>query len=279
MSDKNLRESTKKARENQIKRSEIEADIKKQKKRSKALEKQIREEESVFLEEALQLAEYTVENFGTTSEESGEAEEVPSHTEIFDVKSDSSDDEWDPLGVIKTPRKLGETEGTELAEIPSASWSTKVNQFFPQDCESTPTLERREFITSVNSGPLSPVVCLEKIIEESIRSEADEDEELANSDPLNKESRDKSEEEIGEAMDVDDYKTRLAEVQKSVVKTHLRIDEFSPDIITSIRHKNTYDGMLAQVRKREIYYTNWSQISIPTMTQTELTNLRKLIKR
>ena len=49
MSDKNLRESTKKVRENQIKRSEVEADIKKQKKKSKALENQIREEESVLL--------------------------------------------------------------------------------------------------------------------------------------------------------------------------------------------------------------------------------------
>ena len=67
MSDKNLRESTKKVRENQIKRSEIAADIKKQKKKSKALQKQIREEESVFLEEALQLAEYTVEHFETSS--------------------------------------------------------------------------------------------------------------------------------------------------------------------------------------------------------------------
>ena len=43
MSDKNLRESTKEVRENQVKKSEIEADIKKQKKKSKALQKQIRE--------------------------------------------------------------------------------------------------------------------------------------------------------------------------------------------------------------------------------------------
>ena len=66
MSDKNLRESTKKVRENQIKRSEMEADVKKQKK-SKALEKQIREEENVLLKESLELAEYTVEHFDTSS--------------------------------------------------------------------------------------------------------------------------------------------------------------------------------------------------------------------
>ena len=67
MSDKNLRESTKKVRENQIKRSEMEADVKKQKKKSKALEKQIRQEESVLLKESLELAEYTVEHFDTSS--------------------------------------------------------------------------------------------------------------------------------------------------------------------------------------------------------------------
>ena len=86
MSDKNLRESTKKVRENQIKRSEMEADVKKQKK-SKALEKQIRQEESVLLKESLELAEYTAEHFDTSSEESAEAEEDP-EKEIFDDKTD-----------------------------------------------------------------------------------------------------------------------------------------------------------------------------------------------
>ena len=124
----------------------MEADVKKQKK-SKALEKQIRQEESVLLKESLELAEYTVEHFDTSSEESAEAEEDP-EKEIFDDKTDpSDDDEWDPLGAIRTPRKIVQTEGLDPAEIPSASWSTKVNQFFPPDCESTPTLERRESIT------------------------------------------------------------------------------------------------------------------------------------
>ena len=106
----------------------------------------------------------------------GKAEEDP-EKETFDSKTDSSDDdEWDPLGVVKIPRKLGEIEGTELAEIPSASWSTKVNQFFPLDCVSTPRIEGRESVTSAILGLLSPVVCLEDIIEESIHSETGEDE-------------------------------------------------------------------------------------------------------
>ena len=158
MSDKNLRESTKKVKENQIKRSEIAADIKKQKK-SKALQKQIREEEKIYQREAVELAEYTAQNLEITVEDLVEEEHAGNET--FDNNSEPTDDDWDPLGVIKTPRKLIESE-----EVPSASWSTKVNQFFPQDCELSPRLERRETVTSNIPGNLSPPV-LERITEES----------------------------------------------------------------------------------------------------------------
>ena len=159
MSDKNLRESTKKVKENQIKRSEIAADIKKQKKKSKALQKQIREEEKIYQREAVELAEYTAQNLEITVEDLVEEEHAGNET--FDNNSEPTDDDWDPLGVIKTPRKLIESE-----EVPSASWSTKVNQFFPQDCELSPRLERRETVTSNIPGNLSPPV-LERITEES----------------------------------------------------------------------------------------------------------------
>ena len=88
-------------------------------------------------------------------------EEEHAGNETFDNNSEPTDDDWDPLGVIKTPRKLIESE-----EVPSASWSTKVNQFFPQDCELSPRLERRETVTSNIPGNLSPPV-LERITEES----------------------------------------------------------------------------------------------------------------
>ena len=285
MSDKNLRDSTKKVRENQIKRSEIEADIKNQKKKSKALQKQIREEESVLLKESLELAEYTAEHFETSSEESGEVEQDP-EKETFDDKTDpSDDDEWDPLGVIKTPRKIAETEGLDSAEIPSASWSTKVNQFFPLDCESTPRLERRESITSTNSGLRSPVVCLEKITEESIHIEAGEDEELAKSDQLNKEpsdSFDKSEGELGEIMDENTYKTRLAAVQKCVVKTHLRIDEYTPDSVT-IGDKNRYMADLDKIRNhledtRNLLYDLITDLD-PDLDEARITQLKQIDKQ
>ena len=238
-----------------------------------------------MLKESLELAEYTVEHFDTSSEESAEAEEDP-EKEIFDDKTDpSDDDEWDPLGAIRTPRKIVQTEGLDPAEIPSASWSTKVNQFFPPDCESTPRLERRESITSANSGLLSPVVCLEKITEESIHSEAGEDEELVNSVQLTKEPSDtfdKSEEETGGAMDEGDYKTRLAVIQKSVVKTHLRIDEFSPDLIT-IRHMDIYNGKLDLIRNhleatRDLLYELVTDLD-PVLDAGRITQLKLIDKK
>ena len=42
--------------------------------------------------------------------------------------------------------------------------------------------------------------------------------------------------------------TSRAEIQKNVVKTHLRIDEFTPDSI-SIGAKNTLKADLDQIRK------------------------------
>ena len=185
----------------------------------------------------------------------------------------------------KTPRKLGELEGTELAEIPSASWSTKVNQFFPLDCVSTPRPERRESITSANSGLLSPVLCLEKITEESIHIEVGEDEELATSDQVIKETSDtfdKSEEEIGGAMDEGDYKARLAEVQKSVVTTHLRIDEFSPDSITIV-DKTSYKADLDRIRNqleatRNLLYFLITDLD-PALDEARITQLKNIDKQ
>ena len=159
MSEKNLRESTIKATESQNKKSEIDDEVNKQKKKFKALQKQIREEEKIYQREAVELAEYTAQNLERTVEDLVEEEHVGNET--FDNESEPTDDDWDPLGVIKTPRKLIESQ-----EVPSASWSTKVNQFFPQDCELSPRLERRETVTSNIPGNLSPPV-LERITEES----------------------------------------------------------------------------------------------------------------
>ena len=50
-------------------------------------------------------------------------------------------------------------------------------------------------------------------------------------------------------MDENDYKTRLAEVWKSVMTTHLRIEEFTPNSIT-IGSKNTFKADLDRIRKQ-----------------------------
>ena len=61
-------------------------------------------------------------------------------------------------------------------------------------------------------------------------------------DSTNKEksdSFDKTKQEFGGNIDENYYKTRLAEVKKSAVKTYLRIEEFGPDAVT-IADKDTY---------------------------------------
>ena len=71
-------------------------------------------------------------------------------------------------------------------------------------------------------------------------------------DSTNKEksdSFDKTKQEFGGNIDENDYKTRLAEVKKSAVKTYLRIEEFGPDAVT-IADKDTYRSNLDEVRKQ-----------------------------
>ena len=113
--------------------------------------------------------------------------------------------------------------------------------------------ERVEIITSFKSGYFSPIVCMEKITEEGVHSEPGEDEVLETpDDSTNKEksdSFDKTKQEFGGNIDENDYKTRLAEVKKSAVKTYLRIEEFGPDAVT-IADKDTYRSNLDEVRKQ-----------------------------
>ena len=171
MSGRNLRESTKKVTEIQQEKSKVAEEIRKLKKTSKALENIRHQEEKLYSESALELAEYTVEHFGSdyedTSEESSLGENVKPDSDVFgnNIEEVPDNDEWqDPLGVVQTPK----SPGPEVSlNIPSASWSTKVNLFFPPNCESTPARTEMIGITSTGSDPPSPVVCLEKIVEEN----------------------------------------------------------------------------------------------------------------
>ena len=100
MSGRNLRESTKKVTEIQQEKSKVAEEIRKLKKTSKALENIRHQEEKLYSESALELAEYTVEHFGSdyedTSEESSLEENVKPDSDVFDnnIEEVPENDEW-----------------------------------------------------------------------------------------------------------------------------------------------------------------------------------------
>ena len=168
MSERKIRESTKQVTENLNKKLEIQENLKKQKKISKALGKLRQKETREYLDSAVELAEYSVEHFETSAEEEQNAESSLVKEVSPGNNENDSDDDWDPLGAIKSPRKLLGAQAVPEAEIPSASWSTKINQFFPPDYKSTPVLQRKDNARASDSGPLSPAVDLERISEEGV---------------------------------------------------------------------------------------------------------------
>ena len=169
MSERNLRESTKKVTENQKQRAQISKEIQKSKKTSAKLKDLCRQEEKFYLDKALELAEYSVKVFDKSDEKSVTVEEYSSDESsrklVFDAHESPTEEEWDPLGVALTPRKgVLPPDSSALEEPISATWSTKVNQFFPLNCESTPIpLIRRKESTEANLP--SARVCLHDILE------------------------------------------------------------------------------------------------------------------
>ena len=155
--------------ENQKQRAEISKEIQKSKKTSAKLKDLCRQEEKLYLDEALELAEYSVKVFDKSDEKSVTVEEYSSDESsrniVFDAHESPTEEEWDPLGVALTPRKeVLPPDSSALEEPISATWSTKVNQFFPLNCESTPIpLIRRKESTETNLP--SPRVCLHDILE------------------------------------------------------------------------------------------------------------------
>ena len=99
MNERKIRDSTRKVTENQKKKFEIQEEIKKEKKVSKALGKLHRKETEKYVDSALEQAEYAVDNFDKSTEEE-ERVESSLDVEVFlsaDEK-DLDDDNWDPLG-------------------------------------------------------------------------------------------------------------------------------------------------------------------------------------
>ena len=171
MSDRNLRESTKKVTEKQKKKTEIYKEIAKSKETSKKLSEICRQEENLYLDSALELAEYSAKHFDITDQESEISttdirEESSRNDDIFDDHNNPIEEDWDPLGVTRTPRQELHSPEISAAGPSSASWST-VNQFFPLNCESTPILKRIESVRSTDSDLPPPIVRLEEIFEEN----------------------------------------------------------------------------------------------------------------
>ena len=240
MSERNLRDSTRRVTEDQKEKSRVAEEIRKEKKTSKALKRIHRQEEKLYLAEALELAEYTVEHLDLenkdSSEKSDSKDEINSDSDVFDIniKEVPACDEWqDPLGVAKTPQKVTQVVEEAVTDLPSASWSTKVNQFFPPNCESTPARNNRESIRSTASNLPSPVRCLEKIVEEE-RSNSIFDLKNTNTDNTG-------------MMEEENYNTRLVAIKKLVVKVHLRIDEFTYEALT-VNLKDKFESHLDRIR-------------------------------
>lgn len=212
-------------------------------------------------EPAVEPAESIAEKLESSSEALGEIKSDPD-TETFDHKNEVSDHEWDRLGFTSSAppspaacvdKIKEESIHSEAGEDEELVNSDPANPITLDDENDITDKERVEIITSFKSGYFSPIVCIEKITEECVHSEPGEDEVLETpDDSTNKEksdSFDKTKQEFGGNIDENDYKTRLAEVKKSAVKTYLRIEEFGPDAVT-IADKDTYRSNLDEVRKQ-----------------------------
>ena len=260
MSGRNLRESTKKVTEVQKEKTKVAEELITLKNTSKALETIRRQEEKSYSAAALELVEYTVEHLESDSKDNSEESAVDTvnvraDSDVFDdIEEVPVNEDWlDPLGVEKTPKESPGPEGT--TNIPSAAWSTKINLFFPPNCESTPARSNREEITSTASNLPSPVACLENIYEESYTSSANvsTEQETSGLKEFPKEQSlvifdpNKTATTTEEIMDESDYKKKLVAIQKSVVKVQLRIDEFGPDALT-LAHKDSFRTYLDEIR-------------------------------
>ena len=144
------------------------------------------EEGELYREEPVELAEIIEEQLESSSEDLGHIEADPVK-ETFDDKNEVSDREWDTFDLTSsappTPAscmdKIIEESIHSEAELGN---SEPADRRTLDDVNDITDKEREDIITSINAGDLSPIVCLEIIIEEGVHSEPGEDEVLENSD-------------------------------------------------------------------------------------------------
>ena len=124
----------------------------------------------------------------------GEIEAYPDNAN-FDHRN-----EWDPLGLASSPppspaacmdKIKEESIHSEAGEDEELVNSDPANPISLDDENYITDEEREEIITNIKSGDLFPIVCTEKITEQGVHSEPDEDEVLETSDDsTNKEKSD-----------------------------------------------------------------------------------------
>ena len=167
MSDRELRKSTREASEKTNIRQEARQNAKQSKK-----QKSVYSELIATVEKEISEAEASGVRILSDSGESTEAIQ-----EVGDADGDSSSDEYvDPLKAVKSPVKpIVSSRSEELNQpgpTPSpGTWSTSVNQFFPEGCIRTPIVPPPSFSSSVGSNLPSPILNLENIIEEPLEEE------------------------------------------------------------------------------------------------------------
>ena len=166
MSDRELRKSTREASEKTKNRQE-----------ARQTSKNLKLQRSVYSEliatEEREISEAEATGIQSVS---GSGESTEANQEEGDAYGDSSSDEYiDPLKAVKSPAKPSTSESEEIDQpgptLSRDTWSTSVNQFFPEGCVRTPIVPPPSFSSSVGSNLPSPRLNLENIIEEPLEEE------------------------------------------------------------------------------------------------------------
>ena len=251
------------ATENQKQIEKEKVEIVELKKTSAKLKILYRQEESSFIEAAIDLAEIAGRLGADDSSPESACETSDNHdavvietpAEEVNVETEIVEEYLDPLCAVRTPRKGEKIDCPvpNFEEIDPDSWSINVNQFFPLNCTLTPRVEasfefRGENLSS-GSFNLSPrqKISLGSIIEEE---EVFEDNSVVvREETLSVERRENllQIEYFACNMDDEDYKNKMASKKKEVRKVERMIENYTADNAT-LADVNMYQTYLSEIR-------------------------------
>ena len=164
MSERNSRSSTRRQTEALNEKIRHKEEIESEKLISAKYSELIKREQDLYDTDALELAKYTSDVYGVDSSSSSSEEKSTygSPTESLD---------WDPVADLESPEK---EEDCSIFPDPvlgrSETWSTGINQFFPEPCISTPIcLTSPQRLTLEFTGTLHDILeDLEDSLEDSV---------------------------------------------------------------------------------------------------------------